>query len=237
MTLEGTFPYQRQDAPQLGEATTARPRHYVATALGDVDGNAATGSTAVVAGNTFYVKGAGGWTQVAGGGTNYFELMENKEFGSAATSYTFSTSVSGDVDHQYYFQYRIVKGAAGAQTTYIRPNSLTTNQRFRARYVGSTEGTINDATGGILISNNGSGSTGAAEIDSGVIWIQAATGANRTAQLEWVQSTAGPDLFRIFGGWHWTDTSTNITSWTVISTLANNIGAGSYVRLYKVKKA
>lgn len=67
MTLEGTFPYQRQDPPSLGEATTARPRHYVATAIGDVDGNAATGSTAVVGGNTWYVKGAGGWTQISGG--------------------------------------------------------------------------------------------------------------------------------------------------------------------------
>lgn len=176
-----------------------------------------------------------GWTSIGGSGGGALELIENKEFGSAATTYTFST-LNGDTDYQYYIQYRIVKGAAGAMTITVRPNGLTTNQRSRWSYVGSAGTGTGTDTNGLAIAFNGSGSTGASEVDAGVAWIQAQTGANRSGEASVTEAT-GTEVFRIMVGWTWhTATSTNITSLDITSSLANGIGAGSFVRLYRVKK-
>lgn len=169
-----------------------------------------------------------------GGDPPMFELIENKEIGTHVTSYDFSTGIDGDTDEEYYVVYRFVKDASGAQSCYLRPNAVTTNQRNRARYVGSSEGTLNDTAGGILLSNNGGA---AGDVDTGVIWIHADKAKIRTAESSWTQAASGGDCFRIMVGWIWNETSTNITSWRWISTATNGIGVGSYMRIYRVRHA
>jgi len=162
-----------------------------------------------------------------------WELIENKEFSAHATSYDFS-GLDGDAAEEYFFVYRLVKDASGAQNTYLRPNAITTNQRFRGRYTGASVGELNDTTGGILLSNNGGAAN---DVDTGVGWIHADKVVIRTGETSWTQATSAAELFRIMGGWVWNETSTNITSLRLISTATNGIGVNSYLRLYRLRKA
>lgn len=168
------------------------------------------------------------------GSAGQLELIENKEFAAHVTSYTFS-GLNGDTDEMWFFMYRLVKDASGAQTTYFRPNGTTTNQRCRWFYTGSGGFVSNnlDTAGGLVLSPNGGAAN---ETDSGYGYIHCKKDYLRSASYHAIESNT-TDLFVVSYGWRWNETSTNITSMVLISTATNGIGAGSYLRLYRVKKS
>lgn len=178
---------------------------------------------------TEYMGGDGNWSTPAG----HLELIENKEFASHATSYTFS-GLDGDTDQMWVFFYRMVKDASGAQTTYFRPNGTTTNQRSRWYYTGSGGFVSNntDTAGGLVLSPNGGSAN---ETDAGFGMIHCKKDFLRSARWFYNESNT-TDLFVVSAGWRWNETSTNITSFDLLSTATNGIGAGSYLRLYRVRR-
>jgi hypothetical protein len=175
------------------------------------------------------------WAPATGGGgggsaTAIFDLVENKDLAAPATSLTFS-GLDGDTDEVYFLKYKIIKGVAATILTTLRPNGITTNQATRGEFNGTAVGNINTTT--LEIAGNGSVATGG--VETGHVWIDAKTGVRRTGRGEWVQSDGGTLIF-IDYGFHWDETATNITSIDVVCDQANGLAAGSYFRLYKLRK-
>jgi len=174
---------------------------------------------------------AGGPIGLPAGGGGMLELVESHDFASAATSYTFS-GLDGDTDEVYFAVFRIVKAVAAAITVVLKPNGITTNQVTKGTIDGTGSGSISTST--LQIVANGSGTTG--DVDHGTLPIDAKTGVIRTARLNSLEA-AGSSAYVIDAALSWNETATNITSIDVVCDQANGIAAGSYVRLYKVKKA
>lgn len=166
--------------------------------------------------------------------TSALDLIENKDIAAPATSVTFA-GLNGDTDEVYLLVYRLVKNTAAVMLTTLRPNGVTTNQRTTYNYSGwqgggPVSGAFNITT--MEIGANG-GASGALEF--GHLWITAKTGFARMGHGHWAQSD-GADLLSIVNAMHWTDTAANIVSLDVVADQANGIGAGSYFRLFKLKK-
>lgn len=172
---------------------------------------------------------------MSGGGVGVpvLDLVENKDFAVAGTSYTFN-NLDGDTDEVYLLVYRIIKNVVAFAQTSLRPNGITTNQQSYDSWFGSFSGTGNTTT--LLIQSNGTAAVGG--VEAGHMWIHAKTGVSRSISgLRNLWDAGGPtNLTSLIAG-RWTDTTTNITSLEVVCDQANGIGAGSYLRLYKLRKA
>jgi len=174
------------------------------------------------------------WDASTGGGA--FELIEAHDFASNATSFTFS-GLDGDTDSVYVFIYRIVAGAAPTALFTLQPNATSTNQQSSTN-ITCSNGPVNAVLGdSALVLATSNASAGSGDVLAGEGWLQAETGAVRTWRNE-ATFWRGADGFT-FGldiAGRWNETATNITSIDVVASAANGIGAGSYVRLYKVHK-
>lgn len=163
------------------------------------------------------------------------ELIENFDFGGDATSHSFA-GLDGDTEEVYLLVYKIIKAVAAATNVDLKPNGTATNQEMRAAYYGSG-GTGNLNATALRISSNGAAAVG--WIDAGQAWIDAKTGTKRTVRANYLQSdpAAGTNIYEIDAACVWNENATNITSIDVVCDQANGIKAGSYLRLYKLKKA
>lgn len=169
----------------------------------------------------------------SGGGaaTAIFDLVENIDVVAPATSVSFATGVDGDTDEVYALVFRMIKAVVAAITVVLKPNGVTTNQVTKGTIDGTGVGTISTAT--LQIVANGSGTTG--DVDHGLVTIDAKTGAVRTARMNSLEAV-GSSVYLIDAGMSWNETVTNITSLDVVCSVAAGIGAGSYFRLYKLRK-
>jgi hypothetical protein len=178
------------------------------------------------------VVSASGATGPAGPqGSAVLDLVENHDFAAPATSYTFA-GLDGDTDEVYLLTYRIIKAVGAATNVVVQPNALTTNQLTKIVFGGSSSGS--DSYTDLRIIASGSLTTG--DVAEGRFWFAAKTGAIRTGRAAWAD-TDGVNLYLHDTAEHWTDTVVNITSLKVLSSQANGIGTGSYLRLYKLRKA
>lgn len=178
-----------------------------------------------------WAAGGGG-----GGSTNILDLVEAHEVVAPETSFTFTTVLDGDADEIYLFQYRILDVVGGSFFT-IRPNALTTNQRTKRQLFGSFAGAGTDSLDLALCDPNAFASGSVNDVFSGHGWFYSKTGAIRLWQniFDWYRASDAA-LFGVNDASYWTDTTTKITSFSVFSNTALAIGAGSYVRLYKLRK-
>lgn len=177
----------------------------------------------------FAVAGPSGDGGDGGVALGILELVENKDFDSAGTSHTFA-GLDGDEDEIYLLVFRIIKNGAPTITTTIRPNGLTTNQATQQFHRGTNSG--NTSTSTVLMAGDG-GASGS--VETGRVWIHAKTGTRRTFESLRIQ-TVSSDLLLVEAFAYWNETATNITSLEVVCDQASGIGAGSYLRLYKLKK-
>lgn len=167
-----------------------------------------------------------------GGGSGALELIEAHDFVADATGYTFA-GLNGDDDEIYVIEYRLIKATAAGTQVDVQPNGLTTDQESRGQYFGTTgPGVINSATMR-LFSN---GSAGVGDVEAGCAKFYAKTGTFRTMRADWTQAPAAGGVYGISTANVWADDSTNITSLGIICSVVDGIGAGSYVRLYRVNK-
>lgn len=175
---------------------------------------------------------ANGALELPGTGT-MLELVENKDFSAQATSYTF-TGLDGDTDCIYLLKYRIIKNTTSAMLVTAKPNGLATNQHSYSSFFGTATGTYDFAV--LDIDRNGGATTG--DVGSGELWIHAETGIARQFFVTEAQfRNAGVGVFQIEAVGYWSDTAANITSLEILCDQTNGIAAGSYLRLYRLKKA
>ena len=181
--------------------------------------------------NEGYANGALG---LPGAGAGMLELVESKDFGSAATSYTFS-GLDGDTDEVYVLVFRVKKAVASAMNIELQPNAATTNQVSSGHFAGPSgaSGVLNNTT--LRLMEDGDATNG--NISAGVAVIEAKTGILRTMRCQWTVALASPAVYSAHFAGVWNETATNITSLVFIASQTNGIGTGSYARLYKLLKA
>jgi len=163
------------------------------------------------------------------------ELVDKITLTANAQNVTFSATgdgqfkhdVNGNTDERYILICRILNNSGGGPTYTLKPNNLTTNQQTESVAVsgGVVTGTV---TSDILFISTASTSL---FINSD---IQAKTGFERLIHSRTVASAAGDDLQRMSGS-VWNDTSTNITSLVISSSLANGLGTNSVFELYRIR--
>lgn len=191
---------------------------YVRIPMTGADGDVPTQDAAAASGIVWATPSGGG------GGAGALELIEAWEVSAAATSHTFS-GLDGDADGLYLIVYRILQGAAGSVTT-CQPNGISSNQSTGGVYSGASAGTILTST--LQLAGN-------SDSEIGQCWFDAATGMDRTGRFNSFEWTGGSP-YLVDGRWLWLDDTTNITSLDIVASVASGIDAGSYVRLYKLKK-
>lgn len=163
------------------------------------------------------------------------ELIENKDFAATATSFSF-TGLDGDSDEVYVLAFRIKKAVAAAMSMEIRPNGATTDMASTGHYAGpsAVNVTINDPS--MRIADDGD--TTAGNLWSGFLILDAKTGMVRTGHSRMAFAlVTGPAVYSVSYAVVWGETATNITSLDVVVSQTDGIDVGSYLRLYKLKKA
>jgi len=172
------------------------------------------------------------WGTQPGGASGALELVEFANITSAITEYTF-TGLDGDNAFVYTLLCRLVNGAASTSSYYLEPNNTATNQDS-VRHVFANDGThlVNLAGAGMRF-----GIALAAQTYVVNLKFHALTGAPRL----YVGNNSGynnpASLETVCEQWvgRWNESVTNITSLDVRATVANGLGAGSYLALYRHK--
>lgn len=158
-------------------------------------------------------------------------LIETKDFGddgTGVTSVSFSAGIDGDNDGMHVLTYRLK--LATSRYAYFRPNGLTTNldSSFWRRDLGK----INLAGELGLAQNGGSGT----EHVHGWMLIYPKAGVKRQfiGMNSYPEGAATGEVPILWNGL-WNETATNITSYTLIASVANGFKADCTASLYKVE--
>lgn len=176
---------------------------------------------------TKFLDGTGAYT-VPSGASGGLTLIQRQLITSNQTTVTFS-GLDGNVD-QFYFLNAFIKNTSGStEDILLRPNGVTTNLWSRltsAGFSGDTDAANNQL--GNIISN---------EFISISMWYNAICNPNgQSYQRVYSAMSAGmiggAGGINICGG-TWNETTTNITSFDILSSIANGIGNGSVLCLYK----
>jgi hypothetical protein len=177
------------------------------------------------AGSTLTISATG-----AASGTSDFILIESKYVTTATQTLTFS-NLNGNSDKIYKMFFR--RGPIASSTSYeIRPNGLTSgfSQTHHFWYSNSAgqHGVANYSNWGL------GGSWASSTYFSGEMTIIAATGTYRFMNLNFSYDSVGT-LVGLTGTGRWTDTTTNITSIDMYSSVSTGWPAGTEAHLYKLR--
>lgn len=170
------------------------------------------------------------------GAAGPWELIEQKTITSAVTSVTFS-GLDGDADEIYLliWQMKHPAGGVGAADMTVRPNGLTTNQT--GVRVPMSTGTVSASTRTVM--DLGRVGQGDGEDGVGRAVFMAIKSINSVARRRQMFSESveylgsGPSTARWQASSTWNETSTNITSLEIVSSVASAIASGSRFSLYK----
>lgn len=166
-------------------------------------------------------------------GSSGLILVEKQTITSAQTDVTFS-GLDGDTDEVYLLIGRIVIPSAGSAPIFTwQPNGITTNQSCQWGYVG-----------GILASGSASNLTLSDQSSPGSfttfeVTIHAKKNPNSVAArrvytgMFFARYSSDTISSPAFVGGQWAETSTNITSLVIHSSVASKIGDGSTLALYR----
>jgi hypothetical protein len=168
------------------------------------------------------------------------EFMDIIEVAADTTSVTFGIggdgaigrSLDGDIDEAYVIEFYIPAPLAGTPDYAVKPNNISTNQVSARRYHGTSASTANTTDVGWIFNRQAPN----ARHTSGTIEIQAKTGKPRAYQTDAVIGAIPEDINNVWtsgnAGW-WNDTTTNITSIVIDSTVAATIKAGARFVLFR----
>lgn len=162
--------------------------------------------------------------------------------GAAATSVTFSNAgngsqlwdINGNTDEIYVCFYEIIQAVAGTCTFTLKPNNLATNQDVEV--AGSVAGvglaaevTVFHLGGGVTDSEGSSGWFFFFAKDNDVPrYYQSQHSVYQTAPGNLTNS-------HTTRGGLWFDTTNNVTSLVILSSIASGIGIGSKLKLFRLR--
>ena len=177
----------------------------------------------------FGEPGGGG----GGVGTGW-QLIEVKDITVDATTVTFS-GLDGDADGEYMLLFRFRTSQALEVFYTIEPNGISANQNTIRQIIIAT-GVSTSTFPTLLLASAG---TNTDKQWIGIVYFDAKTGTT-VRQIISESSTRLTNLTIAAGGLRrstfagsWDDTTTNITSLDIVSDIANGIGSGSQLCLYK----
>ena len=160
-----------------------------------------------------------------------WQLVEEKIISTAVQSVTFS-GLDGDVDEIYLITASIKKGSAGGGSFFIQPNSDSgvnySYQFLRGVNVTVSAGRATWTGLGFAVAQT----TGYQGIGKGI--LMAKSGVQRHFLAERSGDMTGTTINdNLEIAWLWSNTGSNITSLLFSDSVANGIGIGSYITLYK----
>jgi len=165
------------------------------------------------------------------GGLEFLDIIEvtadqtSVSFGEGGDG-AFGRVLDGDVDETYILE-GYLPSPGGTGDFEFRPNGLTTNQLGVRHYAGSSHAT---ATGSRLYLAQ---SNTTPYVQGLRAEFHAKTGKQRAFQCEQFQSDGGSNRHAIQNYGFWSDTTTNVTSIDITSTVASLIRAGARFVLWR----
>jgi hypothetical protein len=160
-----------------------------------------------------------------------WQLVEEKVFTEAATSYTFS-GLNGDVDEEYRVISRLVNGYDGSCVYRIHPNN-DSGSNYGYQWVqgdNTTASALRGSTSGLSL--NGLATLNYIGFSDTIIYAK--SGSTRTAIQKRTANITGTTVTSIsLWGESWNNTTDNITSLVMQASQANGIGIGSHFYLFK----
>lgn len=180
-------------------------------------------------GGLVVIESSGG----GGGGGGGLTLIERKQITSDSTTVTFNTGIAGNTDAEYILRGQIINNSGSLCGIVLRPNGVTTNLKSGQASLSGT-GVFQGSTNTLRFANIPTGGTQGFTIN-----IHAKKNTNSQA-LPFtfdgsVGSLDGAGVGAVFvSGGVWSETSTEMTSLDVFAEVANGIGNGSYLCLYKL---
>lgn len=165
------------------------------------------------------------------------EFLDRITVTTAQTTVTFSDStgdgefgfnINGDEDEYYVLKYRIIK--ANASTMTLRPNGLTSNLLNEGLSTNSETPTYTSSSDWPI-----GGSASTFDEFVGEVRLEAKTGFSRAGHNWLFDSVSGVTPRFHTRGFVWNDSSTNITSFDITSSLASGIDVGSTFELYRIR--
>lgn len=177
---------------------------------------------------------AGTTLNATGGGSGGLTLVESKVITSNTTTVTFS-GLNGDTDRVYRLVGSVITSTAG--TLSLQPNGVSTNLFIAGTHMNSASSGIFNGTVWTLTSAQNISSGNSCVFD---VVIFVAKSINSIAQNRWMTGTstygtAAALEHSVFGG-EWVESSTNLTSLDIVGGVANLIGNGSHIALYKYQQ-
>jgi hypothetical protein len=175
--------------------------------------------------------------QTSAGITEGWKKIAEVDVTSDVTSVTI-TGLDGDADKIYMLCTKIVIPNTGSRGIRLRPNGLPGTRTVvdGGYFTGSTAGPETEGDNEISLVGIESGVIGCTADTFHIIHAETGrrrsfTGISGSADAN---TTLGDRTRTRVGGGYWDDTTTNITSLEIISTVTNGIGAGSKITLFKL---
>lgn len=172
------------------------------------------------------------------GGSGGLIFVEKKTIESNSQQYDFS-SLDGDSDYVYFMTYSLINnnGGGSAASYYVRPNGSNTNcSSTKLRWYSGTSHAVTSNASEIQI-----GEASDADYTFGAFYFFANSESESQAFNRSVVSLLSTDLGGYPDGYAmhglWQDTSTNLTSIRIYSTVADGLGKGSEMVLYKLAQS
>lgn len=158
-----------------------------------------------------------------------FEEMERKILSGDATDVTF-LGLHGDTDRTYLLICSLLAGSGGGSAVTVQPNAVNTNQ-FSTLSVATDAAVVGASVAELRLAGINGGSPSAARM---ILFAQ--TGMRRATEGAYIAGAAifaTPIGVNFFGEWN--ETTTEITSLKIVSSVANGLGTGSILTLYRIR--
>jgi len=159
------------------------------------------------------------------------QFIEKKIVTVNVQSVTFS-GLNGDVDEVYVLHATVKNNGSSIANYFLQPNGITSNQE--TEFLAVQAGTIISANTIQLRLNNNNGVGDHCSWDAVFFARKLINGI--VAPRDLLVRTYGNGRMEV-GAARWTETTTNVTSLQIAATIANGIGNGSSLVLYKVRQA
>lgn len=169
-----------------------------------------------------------------GGNTSGWTLIEEHIAVADETSHTF-TGLDGDTDNVYFLDWGIAKATTANNEIDLQPNGISINLTWQG--FGNANGAAPTGLGTLtrwLLNQNNSGAGNEPMCGSLTLWARRnLSGAGRFFRATTLDYEGPTGMFARETSGKWTDSTTNLTSLVVLSTVTNGIKAGSTISLWK----
>lgn len=168
--------------------------------------------------------------------STFLEFLEKITVAANSQNQDFAATLDGDTDGAYVVVGSVVNNGSGAAILSLQPNALTTNMVHQRLTGSSTSATAAANTDALRLSTPAN--TAWCSFFA-VFHARKVASAVAKPRFYWCFDSSpnvlGTSHFTVLRSGHWNETSTNVTSIRIASDIANGIGAGSELFLYKLR--